>query len=284
MTDTFAGHLVKSISVENLLGQRDAAMQRVRQAIAILKEAESIVDAAGIGDGSYRDFPYMLEGKDAHHRTRILDKGAEESIRKRMDAQAWQHLMNESGMRTLMDARAREDWDRRIVQCETPELTAENIRATFGDLYAARDDIFERGVIACFKSLNWDYKTNLPFAFGKRIVVTYLRNSITGGSGLSLGYPNIHRCEALDDLIRVHSVLDGKPEPDHRNGVYQLLYRAENRNERDIDTDYLHIRSFRNGNGHITFKRPELVQKMNRILAKHFPGALPHNPHAEAPV
>jgi len=32
---------------------------------------------------------------------------------------------------------------------------------------------------------------------------------------------------------------------------------------------------FGNGNAAITFKKPELVEKLNKIIAKHFPGALP---------
>lgn len=40
VSETFEGALVKSISIENMLQQRAAIMDRVRQAIAILKEAE----------------------------------------------------------------------------------------------------------------------------------------------------------------------------------------------------------------------------------------------------
>ena len=39
--------------------------------------------------------------------------------------------------------------------------------------------------------------------------------------------------------------------------------------------DYLRIKLFKNGNGHVTFLRPDLVARLNRILAKHCPGALP---------
>ena len=37
----------------------------------------------------------------------------------------------------------------------------------------------------------------------------------------------------------------------------------------------LDIRTFKNGNGHVTFTRPDLVERMNLIIAKHYPGALP---------
>lgn len=42
-----------------------------------------------------------------------------------------------------------------------------------------------------------------------------------------------------------------------------------------VENEYLQIRVYKNGNGHVTFKRPELVDRMNLIIAKHFPGALP---------
>ncbi|ONZ24329.1 hypothetical protein A8F44_22135, partial [Burkholderia cenocepacia] len=34
------------------------------------------------------------------------------------------------------------------------------------------------------------------------------------------------------------------------------------------------LRWFKNGNGHLTFKRADLVDRMNLILAKHYPNAL----------
>ena len=78
-----------------------------------------------------------------------------------------------------------------------------------------RGEIFERGVIACFKGLAWDYKTNLPQKFGKRIVMTYLT-----------GWHSYERANQLDDLMRVLSILDGKIDSDvavpesERNGVH----------------------------------------------------------------
>jgi hypothetical protein len=183
------------------------------------------------------------------------------------DASAWQYLMHESGMRSLMDAKAREKWDRAIMDGDIPELNAANVRSTFTMLHDSRGEIFERGVISCFKNLAWHYKTNLPQKFGKRIVMTYLTSSY--------GY---NKCDQLDDLIRVLSVLDGKPEPDHRGGTYSMLNKAGityGNRLGTVENDYLAIKCFKNGNGHVTFKRLDLIDKMNLIIAKHYPGALP---------
>lgn len=44
--------------------------------------------------------------------------------------------------------------------------------------------------------------------------------------------------------------------------------------QRETARAYFHLRWFKNGNGHLTFSRPDLVEAMNRILAKHYPNAL----------
>lgn len=277
MTDA----LVKSVSVTNMVNQRAAVMAKIHQAIDLLGEASELAKAAGLGmprvmiSTSYsrhgdRDLcgARLYPGRaGARHE---LDPAARDDIarivRLGVDASAWQYLMHESGMRSLMDATARKNWDKAIEAGDIPELTEPNVRSTFGMLHDSRAELFERGVIACFKSLAWCYKTNLPQKFGRRVVMTYLAGS----------YENADR---LDDLVRVLSVLDGKPEPDHRSGVYALMSAAGLNygptSAGQVENDLIKIRTFKNRNGHVTFKRPDLVEKMNLIIAKHYPGALP---------
>ncbi|HDG9794859.1 TPA: DUF4942 domain-containing protein [Raoultella planticola] len=38
---------------------------------------------------------------------------------------------------------------------------------------------------------------------------------------------------------------------------------------------YFTIRNFQKGTTYLTFKRPELVEKMNNIIAKYYPNQLP---------
>lgn len=275
--------LVPSVSIENLVNQRAAVVDKINAAAALIREASSLAGAAHLGMPSINiclgysrghgersiaaGYLHPKSNGDTLKREEADRREVAEMIRVGVDSTAWQYLMHESGMRSLMDAQARDKWDKAIHEGDIPELTAANIRSTFGMLRDSRGEIFERGVIACFKSLAWCYKTNLPQKFGKRIVVRFL----TGGYNSSTNH--------LDDLVRVLSVLDGKPEPDHRNGIGAAISNAGLsgwlRKAGTVETDYLTIKTFKNGNGHVTFKRPELVDKMNLIIAKHYPGALP---------
>lgn len=276
MSEVFEGHVVPSIGIENLLRQRDAVLTMIDQALNILTEAKALAAAAHIG------FPRIRLETSRYTLYTMLDKDRIAETRATMmqevDSEAWQYLMNESGLRTFMDADARRKWDESLHKGKAPELTIDTLKATFTNLYLARSDMFERGVIAVFRRLSWDYKTNKPFAFGRRVILQRIRGSVTG-NGNSLGYVSNSNTDELDDLTRVLSVLDGKPEPDHREGWHSRLNQVRTTADRHAETRYMQVKCFRNGNAHLLFKRMDLVEKMNQILAKHYPGALPFDHH-----
>ena len=124
-----------------------------------------------------------------------------------------------------------------------------------------------------FRNLSWRYKTNSPVKFGKRVIVKQLFTSYgnTTDRWLSLNHRTTNE---LDDLTRVFSVVDGVPQADHRQGIYVQLSEQHTAKKREAEFTYFSVRWFLNGNGHVTFKRPDLVDQLNRILAKHHPHAL----------
>lgn len=276
--------LVPSVSVAAMVNARSAVAGRLRQAFALIQEAADIAAAGHLGmpriDLSRE---YARNGAnsfsiaaariktDSSGRPWTTDRcpatELETQMRLGIDCAAWQYLMHESGLRSLMDADARKKWDEAIGKGDVPELTDANIRATFKMLHDSRGEMFERGILACFKGLSWCYKTNQPQKFGRRIVVSHLDGYYSSCS------------DRLSDLDRVFHVLDGKPEPDHRAGIMAEL-RAANLvgygNKAGVhEGHYMTVRTFKNKNAHITFKRQDLVDGMNRVIAKHYPGALP---------
>jgi hypothetical protein len=260
--------VVQSVSITHLLQQRDAVLERLARAFGILQEAHDIAASTHLG------FPNIVASKDYRGQGQdVVGKFATEgealhACRAAIDATAWRYLMQESGMRSLMSASKRSEFDDQVSKSLMPELTREAVYATFGALHESRAEMFDQGVIECFKKLSWAYKTNLPQKFGKRIIVSYL----TYTYGI-----NSSAADRLDDLMRVFHVLDGKPEADYRQGCYAQLgtaFREQAAWPKSYQNDYFELRLFRNGNGHLCFKRPELIDAMNAIIARHFPNAL----------
>lgn len=158
---------VKSLSIANLLSMREGALQRVGQALTLLREASAMAARGHLA------FPrievFCEDGGAVSHR---LDESClDTTMERHIDAGGWKYLMAESGLRTLMDAQARKDWDGKIMSGEVLPLNADNIRETFAALHAGRQDLFERSVINVFRALSWDYQTNKPCAFGRKIIL-----------------------------------------------------------------------------------------------------------------
>lgn len=266
------GQVVPSLDMDRLIVCRDKVVAGVGQAMQILTEAANLAKEAGIG------FP-DIEVSETYTRTGryrvggVRNDDAVEIARKSCDAGAWQRLLNDSGLRTFMDAKARKQWDDALQRGDFPPLTVDNIASTFRQMHDTRGEMFERGVIAVFKGLSWNYKTNLPQKFGKRLVLRCVTSQVMRGE--RCGHPNHRTCDELDDLTRVLCLLEGKPEPDHRNGWHHLIWQARESREMCASSEYMTVKLHKNGNGHVTFLRMQPVYRMNEILAKHFPGALP---------
>lgn len=127
-------------------------------------------------------------------------------------------------------------------------------------------------MINVFKGLSWDYKTNSPCKFGKKIIVTRLVKYDRWGFGLNWGWQR----DRLADLERMLMILDGKPVPDNRADVTRRLgdHIHENRHSNHYKDEMFAIKYFQKGTAHITLKRPELLDKLNDIIIRHYPGAL----------
>ncbi|WP_250150896.1 DUF4942 domain-containing protein [Photorhabdus akhurstii] len=153
-----------------------------------------------------------------------------------------------------------------------PTISESNILSTFEQLHQSKAEVFERGIINVFRGLSWDYKTNSPCFLGKKIIINNLVTHSRWGFSLTWGF----RRDQLVDLERMLFLLDGKSIPDNRADIsINLMNHIRDNPGKDVyDDTYFSIRYFQKGTAHLTFKRPELVEKMNDIIAKHYPNQL----------
>ncbi|MDZ4920028.1 DUF4942 domain-containing protein, partial [Escherichia coli] len=173
---------------------------------------------------------------------------------------------------SLMDAQARDTWYRSLEYDNFPEISEANILSTFEQLHQNKDEVFERGVINVFRGLSWNYKTNCPCKFGSKIIVNNLVRWDRWGFHLITG----QQADRLADLERMLHLFSGKPIPDNRENITIHLddHVQSVQGKEDYEDEMFSIRYFKKGSAHITFRKPELVDRLNDIIAKHYPGAL----------
>ncbi|MDM3401844.1 DUF4942 domain-containing protein [Citrobacter sp. Cb019] len=261
--------LICSTSIERIVTGRDTALKKIEQLIQQLDAISRLTSE--IGGGTAQDWAMKVGHRYDSWMTENADK-ALPAITRNIDRSIWRDLMLKSGMMALMDAQARDQWHKNLEEGDLPSISEANILSTFEQLHLNKMDVFERGIINVFKGLSWDYKTNSPCSFNKKIIVDNLVSHNRWGFSLNWGW----RRDQLADLERMLFLLDGKPIPDNRGDVTtRLMEHIRVNPSKDVyEDDFFSIRYFQKGTAHITFKRCDLTEKMNDIVAKHYPGML----------
>ena len=96
------------------------------------------------------------------------------------------------------------------------------------------------GVINVFKNLSWNYKSNNPCKFGKKIIINSLVKYDKWGYSLSWGWQR----DRLADLERVLMLLNGKPIPDNRADVTCRLGDYIHENSTSYEDEMFSIKYF----------------------------------------
>ncbi|MDH0556984.1 DUF4942 domain-containing protein [Enterobacter roggenkampii] len=261
--------LILSTSIERVVTGRDTALKRIEKLIQQLDAISRLTSE--IGGGTAQDWAMKSAHRYDSWLTEKVDKALPAIIRN-IDRCIWRDLMLKSGMMALMDAQARDQWHENLEEGDPPAISEANILSTFEQLHLNKMDLFERGIINVFKGLSWDYKTNSPCSFGKKIIINNLVTHNRWGFSLNWGW----RRDQLADLERMLFLLNGKPIPDNRGDITtRLMAHIRDNPDKDVYEDELfRVRYFQKGTAHLTFKRLDLVEMMNDIIAKHYLGML----------
>ncbi|EPF6160405.1 DUF4942 domain-containing protein [Citrobacter sedlakii] len=261
--------LILSTSIERVVTGRDSVLKQIEQLIEQLEAISRLTSE--IGGGTAQNWAMKPGHRYDSWLTEKADK-AMPAVTRNIDSSIWRDLMLKSGMLALMDAQARDQWHKNLEEGDLPAISEANILSTFEQLHLNKMEVFERGIINIFKGLSWDYKTNNPCSFGKKIIINNLVTHNRWGFSLNWGW----RRDQLADLERMLFLLDGKPIPDNRSDITTRLmaHIRDNAAEDVYEDEFFRVRYFQKGTAHLTFKRLDLVERMNDIIAKHYPRML----------
>ncbi|AOF01659.1 restriction endonuclease subunit M [Serratia surfactantfaciens] len=261
--------LINSTSIERLVAGRNSALTQIKQLISQVDSISRLT--AEIGGGTAEDWAMKFGHRYGSWLTEKPEK-AMPAVTRNIDRSLWRDLMLKSGMLSLMDAQARDQWYESLEEGDLPAISEANILSTFEQLNQSKAEVFERGILNVFRGLSWDYKTNSPCSFGRKVIISNLVSHNRWGFSLTWGW----RRDQLIDLERMLHLLDSKPIPDNRGDISVRLMEHVRDNPRlqSYEDDLFSIRYFQKGTAHVIFKRLDLVEKMNDIVAKHYPGML----------
>lgn len=256
--------VVPSVAIDRVIAEREEGIKLYMEGLQMLEAATAMLASAAQTD---RLFDLQQAAAEALQWRKKPERNRA-AICRVADVKIWDRLMSQSGMYTFMSAKQRDEWDRQLSGDSMPEITLDNVFATFKALNAGKRHTFEQGVIDVFRGLSWNYKTNNPCRMGKKIIVSHVLDRWQRA--------NQNGTDRLNDLERAFCILEDKNVPDYRNGAGTRLeaWFSGSRYGEVWTGEYFTVKVFMNGNGHIVFSRPDLVDSINDLVARHFPAML----------
>ncbi|WP_392353015.1 DUF4942 domain-containing protein [Brevundimonas sp. LF-1] len=263
--------LIARSTVVDMEAHRDHALELYAQAFDTLQEA-----AGAHGRATMKGWALATSlSTGRYHGDRSFAKSGDreeflEECRRQIDRAMWDHLIMSTGIEQLMDKQEREAFRLQLAE-NPPEATSDNILATFERLAGDAQIIFQRGLAQAFSRLDRRFRSHDGFKIGSRIVFN---------NAFSDGHWNHYskKDEDLRDVERVFTVLDGKKQPERSAGIIGTIDAARPRGwgaqAFEADGEYFKIRVFKNGNVHCWFKRDDLVEKVNLVLADFYGAAI----------
>ena len=165
-----------------------------------------------------------------------------------------------------------------LIGDEFAPLTEENVFGFFEQTCASFPDLIKEALREVFKWLTpsqlWTgCKTSNEFKIGKKVVLCHVARLCYSG-GLQVDYDRRPQVDALGNAL---SMLDGKgvrknrcdKEEDRKlTGSYTDAWDHAWNQGIPYEDGYLIAKAFRNRNVHVTFKRDDLVEKINQAGAE----------------
>ena len=246
--------------MHHLIDQHNRTVALVEQGLALLTEAISTCPGQ-----------YGIQGALDHVRW-YSDNVAQRNtpdVKMAVQRATWRALVDTSRLTTVMAASDVEKLKEQIAK-DCPEITPETVVSTFVQLYKDRDKSYRRGLVELFQNLCRTYKSNKAFKIGKRII---LDNAMSEN-----GWNSFNTDEARsNDLMRIFMLTAGKdpgklPRDEQFSNALSVARRTD---QSDYENEYFLAKLYKNGNVHIFFKRQDLVDKINQLIADEYGHALP---------
>lgn len=256
--------LATRLTIPELVREFDLGMHELKQGLALVKQAEERLARAFATSGTHYDLMAFT------HSDHALDF---EKKRIRMRGAAWRYLVSRAEIKKLASIRRAKEIDDMLGKPETlPEITVDNVMGWVHSLDGQARQFLQEAAVEVYQWLRpsrGDYKTNNAFRIGKRVVLTYMVELTWMGKGLRVRYGSEAHVRALDNVFHL---LDGKGVSPTREGELADAITGKPAGEFG-ETTYFRFRAFRNGNLHLEFRRPDLVEQLNAIGGKGLPKA-----------
>lgn len=259
--------LIPRMTVQAMVGAYKQAEVKIRDAFQSLMDAEQTLKAA-FGDTSYR---FDL---DSAIRNRHGSFERPEETLEYLRRDVWRSLVDKMGIRQILSTKRLEQLDRQIEKGQDeeghklPAIEEANVLAMMEGTAMQAESMVREMVREVYEMLTPQrsaYKTNEKCreAVGLKVIKTgWIRPQWHGGK---FEVDHYHH-DQIRAVNKVFYALDNRANEANRESYHGQLADAISKADRGVgETEFFRFKCYGNGNLHLEFKRPDLVQRLNQI-------------------
>jgi len=247
-------------TLTSLVSQHDQALALAVEGVNKLIEAKKIIHAAL---GPYHD-TILPRGELRDSALEYRSKELPGAMAAQVTEQFWRYTLQQARIREKLSRADRDKTDAMFKDHTVPEYTLDTLLATLRGLIEDQPEIAKAAAEETFELLRAKrgYATNNEFAVGEKVILTGIVES-------KFGWRISHyHDDDLADLDKTFHLLDGKGFPKWPGDMITAMQTAMRDGHQEAETEFFALKWFKKGTLHITFKRMDLVQELNRIGSK----------------
>ena len=256
--------LRKRQSISEMVQAYQRSIATIRDCFSRLADVEDEMNATFGQEGCSTFSLRTAYGSRPYSFRRDLD-----DILKQLRCDAWWQLFETLEVRRFLSVKRFKELQESVEKDKFPEITQESVSQAFASMTAAMPEMLREAVEEVFDFLrprNSKYKTNTELEIGRKAVLESRLD--TQWSKYSLFFSVRHYyAPQLSALENVFNALDGRGAltKHHRSDLENAIRATPINGGGRGETSFFKFRACKNGNLHLEFLRPDLLQRFNEI-------------------